>query len=63
MWGTLYCRIVPITGVSGKWKALQKLDFCISVAAEVIREFVYRDDELAAAGALQVFVLYPRAAK
>jgi hypothetical protein len=39
-WGKLYCRIVPITGVSRKWKALEKLDLCRPVAAEVIRTFV-----------------------
>jgi hypothetical protein len=32
--------MVPITGVSRKWKALEKLDLCRPVAVEVIREFV-----------------------
>ena len=54
----IYCRIIPITGVSRKWEALEKLGLCRLVAAKAIR-----DDELAAAGVLQVFMLYPRAAK
>ena len=39
--GEVIVSLIPITAVSRKWKALEKLDLCRPVAVEVIRTDVW----------------------